>query len=48
LMEVRREIIPADRISEGMDSLAKPVHGDLTFEWIVKFIRQALSRTTAS
>ena len=48
LMEARREIIPADRVSEGMDSLAKPVHGGLTFEWIVKFIRQALSRTVAS
>jgi len=48
LMEVRREIIPADRVSEGMDSLAKPVHGDLTFQWIVEFIREALSRSAAS
>jgi len=48
LMEARREIIPADRVSEGLDSLAKPIHGGLTFEWIVKFIRQALSRSAAS
>ena len=48
LMEARREIIPADRIFEGMASLAKPVHGGLTFEWIVKFIREALSRSAVS
>ena len=48
LMEARREIISAHRVSEGMASLAKPVHGGLTFEWIVKFIREALSLPAAS
>ena len=46
LMEARRSIIPADRIGEGMDSLTKPVNGVLTFEWIAKFIRTALSESS--
>jgi len=48
LMEARRSIIPADRIGEGMDSLTKPVNGVLTFEWIAKFIRTALSESSTS
>ena len=48
LMESRRAIIPAERISEGMDSLTKPVNGPLTFAWIAKFIRISLSESSAA
>ncbi|HCX88333.1 MAG TPA: GMP synthase, partial [Gammaproteobacteria bacterium] len=48
LMEARRAIIPADRISEGMASLAKPVDGALAFEWIAGFIRTAMAESQAA
>ena len=48
LMEARRAIIPAERISQGMASLTKPVNGALTFEWIVRFIRAAVAESQAT
>jgi GMP synthase (glutamine-hydrolysing) len=39
LMELRRDIIPATRIEQGMDSLSLSVDGARAFDWIVSFIR---------
>ena len=48
LMEARRAIIPAERISQGMGSLSKPVDRALAFEWIVRFIRSAVAESQAT
>jgi GMP synthase-like glutamine amidotransferase len=39
LMEMRRSIIPAERIAEGIDSLSIEVDGARVFDWIASFIR---------
>ena len=39
LMEMRRSIIPAERIAQGMDSLSIEVDGARVFDWITSFIR---------
>ena len=39
LMEMRRSIVPAERIAQGIDSLSIEVDGARVFDWIVSFIR---------
>ncbi len=39
LMELRRNIIPPERIAQGINSLSRPVNGARVFDWIVSFIR---------
>ena len=39
LMEMRRSIIPAERIAQGIDSLSIEVDGARVFDWIASFIR---------
>ena len=38
-MEMRRSIIPAERIAQGFDSLSIEVDGARVFDWITSFIR---------
>lgn len=42
VINIRRGIIPAERVQEGLDSLAEPVHSELLFDWIVAFLRHAI------
>jgi len=39
LMEDRRELFPADRLSEGLSSLSQDVHGIEMIQWITRFIQ---------
>jgi GMP synthase (glutamine-hydrolysing) len=48
LMELRRDIIPATRIEQGMDSLLLSVDGARAFDWIVSFIRSGTLASRAA
>ncbi len=48
LMELRRDIIPAPRIEQGMNSLSLSVDGARAFDWIVSFIRSGTLASPAA
>ena len=43
LMDARRNIIPAEAVEAGMDSLSKRVDGSWTFDSIISFIKSQLT-----
>jgi len=42
LMDVRRDRIPAETITAGMDSLSYPADDQLAIQWILQFLRQTM------
>ncbi|SFH26803.1 type 1 glutamine amidotransferase [Modicisalibacter xianhensis] len=48
LMEFKRDILPGNRLREGMTSLSAPVDDQVVVRWMLNFLDQALHQSVAS